>query len=84
MAKKIKVDITQHKLVPQHEIISQEEEKKLFEKYDMTRDQLPYILAEDPVSLSIGAKPGDIVKITRKSHTATEAIVYRLVVESAK
>ena len=37
---------------------------------------------DDPVSISIGAKPGQIIKIIRKSHTAEEAVVYRLVVES--
>jgi len=84
MAKKSKADITEHELVPKHEIISKEEENNIFKKYNITPDQLPKILAEDPVSLSIGAKPGQIVKITRKSHTATEAIVYRLVVESSK
>ncbi len=84
MAKKTKMDITQHDLIPKHEIISKEEEEKLFEKYDITPDQLPKILAEDPVSLSIGAEPGQILKITRKSHTAKEAITYRVVVESSK
>jgi DNA-directed RNA polymerase subunit H (RpoH/RPB5) len=34
------------------------------------------------VSISIEAKPGQIVKIIRKSHTAKEAVAYRLVVES--
>ncbi|GAI39834.1 unnamed protein product, partial [marine sediment metagenome] len=31
-----------------------------------------------------GAKPGQILKIIRESHTAKEAVSYRLVVESNK
>jgi DNA-directed RNA polymerase subunit H len=85
MAKEIikqQFEILNHELVPFHEVISEENKKQLFEKYKITPDQLPKILDTDPVALSIGAKPGQIVKITRKSHTAKEAVVYRFVVES--
>ena len=75
-------EILNHELVPNHEIISEEEKKQLFKKYKITPDQLPKILDTDPVCLSIGAKPGQIVKITRKSTIAKEAIIYRFVVES--
>jgi DNA-directed RNA polymerase subunit H len=74
--------IMEHELVPLHVIISEEEKKKLLEKYKITPDQLPKILNTDPVSTSIGAQPGQIVKIVRKSHTAKEAVAYRLVIES--
>jgi DNA-directed RNA polymerase subunit H (RpoH/RPB5) len=36
------------------------------------------------VSISIEAKPGQIVKVIRNSRTAKEAVAYRLVVESSK
>jgi DNA-directed RNA polymerase subunit H len=75
-------DIMNHELVPLHVIISDDEKKELFEKYNITPDQLPKILDSDPVAISIEAKPGQIVKIVRKSHTAKEAVAYRLVVES--
>jgi hypothetical protein len=52
------------------------------EKYNIKLDQLPRILATDPAVLSTGAKPGQIVKIIRKSPTAKYAMAYRLVVES--
>ena len=79
---KKQLNIMHHKLVPIHEIISEKEQKELMEKYKITPDQLPKILNTDPVSVFIGAKPGQIVKIIRKSHTAREAVAYRLVVES--
>jgi DNA-directed RNA polymerase subunit H len=75
-------DIMNHDLVPLHVIISDDEKKELFDKYNITPDQLPKILDNDPVSISIGAKPGQIVKIIRKSHTAKEAVAYRFVIES--
>jgi len=77
-------DIMSHDLVPLHIIMSEEEKKELFEKYNITQDQLPKILNTDPVSIFIGAQPGQILKIVRKSHTAKEAVAYRLVVESSK
>ena len=85
MAKEIQkqqFDIMNHDLVPLHIIVSDDEKKELFDKYNITPDQLPKILDSDPVSISIGAKPGQIVKIIRKSHTAKEAVAYRFVIES--
>jgi len=79
-----KFDIMSHELVPQHMIISEDEIKELFDKYEITPDQLPKILDTDPVSIAIGAKPGQFVKVIRKSHTAKEAVAYRLVIEDSK
>ena len=36
----------------------------------------------DPVIFSIGAKPGQIIKVVRKSQTAKYATAYRIVIES--
>ena len=75
------MNILEHEFVPEHEIITSEEAKDLLEKYRITVDYLPLILDTDPVARIIGAKPGDMVKITRKSHTAGESIIYRLCVK---
>ena len=77
-------NIMKHKLVPLHEIATEEELKELLEKFKITPDQLPKILNTDPVPISIGAQPGQIIKVIRKSQTAKEAVAYRLVVESDK
>ena len=82
ITQKQQLDIMEHNLVPIHEIISENEQKEIMEKYKITPDQLPKILNTDPVSIFIGAQPGQIIKIVRKSHTAKEAVAYRLVVES--
>jgi DNA-directed RNA polymerase subunit H len=42
---------------------------------------LPKIKTSDVVVMQIGAKPGDILKITWKSLTAGKAVAYRLVIE---
>jgi hypothetical protein len=52
------------------------------EKYEIRPEQLPRILANDPAVVSIGAKPGQIMKIIRKSPTAKYSTAFRLVVES--
>jgi DNA-directed RNA polymerase subunit H (RpoH/RPB5) len=74
------MQITEHEYVPKHEILSEEETKKLLDKLQVPASALPNILSSDPVSRVIGAETGDILKITRKSETAGETITYRLVV----
>jgi DNA-directed RNA polymerase subunit H (RpoH/RPB5) len=82
--KKVVFDIMNHDLVPLHEIISEKEKNELLSKYKIEPNQLPKILDTDPVCISIGAKPGQILKIIRKSHTAGESVSYRFVVESSE
>ncbi len=78
------LNIMNHELVPFHIIISGKEKEELLKKYNISPSELPKILDTDPVSIFIGAKPGQVVKIIRESHTAKEAVSYRLVVESNK
>jgi len=77
-------DMMSHNLVPHHIIISEKEKEELLKKYSIEPNQLPKILDTDPISKFIGAKPGQIIKIIRNSHTAKIAIAYRLVVESSE
>ncbi|MEM3382964.1 MAG: DNA-directed RNA polymerase subunit H [Nitrososphaerales archaeon] len=75
------IDITKHIFVPKHVILTPEEAKEVLKKYNAKPEQFPYILSTDPVIKEIGAKPGDLIKIIRRSETAGEAIYYRYVVE---
>jgi len=77
---KKKFTILDHELVPRHILLTKEERKQLLEQLKIRPEQLPWIRASDPVAKLIGAKPGDIVKIIRKSPTASEVIAYRFVV----
>jgi len=74
-------NIFEHVLVPKHEILSPEEREELLAKYRVKPYQLPKIRASDPAVKAIGAKPGDIVRIIRRSSTAGEHVVYRYVIE---
>ncbi|MEM3576897.1 MAG: DNA-directed RNA polymerase subunit H [Candidatus Bathyarchaeia archaeon] len=74
-------DIFEHKLVPKHEILTEEEKEQLLAQYKVKPYQLPQIKASDPAVKAIGAKPGDILRIIRRSPTAGEHIAYRYVVE---
>ena len=74
-------DLFEHKLVPKHEILTEEEKTELLTRYRVQAYQLPQISSLDPTVKAIGAKPGDILRVTRKSPTAGEHIAYRYVVE---
>jgi len=77
----VKKDILKHRLVPEHTILSKSERNKLLKELDIHPEQLPKIKQDDPVCKAIEAKIGDILKITRKSHTAGKFVTYRLVLE---
>ncbi len=79
-AQLVQMNILEHEWVPTHEIIEKEEVQVILDKYSISEDLLPRILDTDPVAKIIGAQPGDFIKITRKSKTAGETIVYRMCV----
>ena len=74
--------ITDHLLVPKHELIPPEEAASILKKYNAAPHEFPFVLSTDPAAKSIGAKPGDFVKVTRTSETAGETIYFRYVVEA--
>ncbi|MGL4670164.1 MAG: DNA-directed RNA polymerase subunit H [Methanobacteriaceae archaeon] len=76
----MKKDILKNDLVPEHSIMSEEDIKKTFKDLDFEKEQLPKIKVEDPVSIHIGAKVGDVLEIIRESATAGTFITYRIVI----
>jgi DNA-directed RNA polymerase subunit H len=76
-----KFDVLTHDLVPDHILLTEEETQELLKKYSITRGQLPKIKTSDVVVKQIGAKPGDVLKIIRRSLTAGKAVAYRLVID---
>ena len=75
----MKIDIQNHKLVPKHEIMTEEEISEEFSDVDYDFKDLPKIKANDPVVEAIGAEPGNVLRITRDSQTAGVFITYRIV-----
>ncbi|MGB9986701.1 DNA-directed RNA polymerase subunit H [Salarchaeum japonicum] len=73
-------DVTNHELVPEHELLEEDAVESVLEEYDIERTDLPKIKRKDP-ALPDDASAGDVVKITRDSRTTDTAIVYRLVID---
>jgi DNA-directed RNA polymerase subunit H len=76
-----KFNIFDHEIVPEHILLDEEEAEDVLERYGVEREMLPRIKASDPAAKEIGAKPGDVIKIIRKSYTAGETEFYRLVID---
>ncbi|MDO5848243.1 MAG: DNA-directed RNA polymerase subunit H [Methanobrevibacter sp.] len=74
-----KIDILEHKLVPNHEIMSDSEIEEELGNADFEIKSLPKIKKDDPVVKTIGAVAGDILRITRGSQTAGTFVTYRMV-----
>ena len=79
--KKIPTLVPDHIFVPKHEILTKKEAEQVLENFNCNPTDLPFIFVNDPAILGLGVKPGDMIKISRKSGTAGESIYYRYVVE---
>lgn len=74
-------EITQHRLVPKHTKLSEEEKQKLLQDYNITLSRLAFIKTSDPVLKNmLDLKSGDVIKVERKSPTAKQTVFYRVVV----
>ena len=79
--KKNQVLVPDHVYVPKHEIMTKKEAEEILKKYNCKPTELPLIFVTDPAIMGLGVKPGDMIKITRKSPTAGQSNYYRYVVE---
>lgn len=72
-------NITRHRLVPKHEVVSDEEEiADILKRYNIkTKTQMPIILRSDPVAQYFGMRPGQLARITRISPSAGKYEFYR-------
>ena len=79
-----KLNVLKHVMVPDHNIMSEEEVSELLSRYSITTEQLPKVFHDDPAVKSIGANVDDVIRIVRASHTAGRAEAYRLVIKRPK
>ena len=79
-----KLNVLNHVMVPDHNIMSEEEVSELLSRYNITTEQLPKVFHDDPAVKSIGANVDDVIRIVRASHTAGRAEAYRLVIKRPK
>jgi len=70
----------EHKMVPNHEILNEEDLNKILSEYKVDKEQLPKIRISDPSAVFVKAKVGDVVRISRDSQTAGKSYFYRLVI----
>jgi len=58
--------ILKNRYTPKHEILSPEEKEKILKELGVKEEEMPKILSTDPVVKAIGAKKGDLIRITRE------------------
>ena len=77
---KKEINIKNHVLLVKHEKLNEQASKKLLEKYNISKKQLPFIYKKDSAISDLNAEVGDIIEITRKSPTTLISKFYRLVI----
>lgn len=76
---RLQFNILKHVLVPKHTILDETQANEMKKYYNITHDdEIPDISYFSPVSQVLGIRPGDIVKIDRKSRTAIDGVFYRI------
>jgi len=73
------VDITEHELVPEHQVLNDTEKTSLLARYKLSESQLPRLQVSDPVARYFGLERATVVKIIRPSETAGRYVTYRIV-----
>jgi len=73
--------VSTHFLIPKHELLTKEEAVQVLARYNSSPSQFPYIQSTDVIAKEVGAKPGDFIRVTRRSETAGTSTYYRYVVE---
>ena len=77
--KRLQFNILKHTLVPKHTLLTHDEKEQFMKKYNvMDKSQIPDMSFFGPVSIVLGIRPDDVVKIERNSRTAIQSEFYRI------
>lgn len=74
----LRIDITQHQMVPRHIRLSSSERDAVLKKYAAKEQHMPKILLTDPMARYMGLRQGDMVRIERKMSNQGELPMYRI------
>jgi DNA-directed RNA polymerase subunit H len=80
MKAQVKIDISKHSFVPAHTKMTEEEIQALLTQYNISIKQLPSIKKSDLSIRELNAKPGDVIRIVRRSQTYGNYPFYRAVI----
>lgn len=75
------IDIRDHRAVPEHRKMTEEEIEELLEKFDAEKNDLPKIERTDAALKQMDIEVGDVIEINRESPTAGKTTYYRRVIE---
>jgi len=74
------INIVDYDLVPEHQLLSNEDVQNFYELYNVKKSSMIKIYKSDPISKYYNAQVGDIFKIIRPSETSGIVNTYRLVI----
>lgn len=74
------IDVLAHTLVPDVKVLAEGEKTKILKKFGVDETQLPKILESDPISQSLKAEVGNLLRIQRDDGTG-KYYAYRIVIE---
>jgi DNA-directed RNA polymerase subunit H len=78
-------NVLEHKLVPEHHLLTEEEAAQVLNGMGLTRDQLPKIRHSDACvrileQIEGPIQEGRVIKVVRQSQTSELFVAYRLVI----
>ena len=75
------IDIRDHRAVPDHRKMTEDEVEELLERYDADKTDLPKIERTDAALKQMDVEEGDVIHIERDSPTAGKTDYYRVVID---
>ena len=85
--RRLQVDISKHRKVPKHRIMTDDEIKNKLTnnpKRKLKIEDLPWIDSQDAMAKWIGARPGNIIEVERFSESAANSLHYLQCVANVK
>ena len=77
------IDLVSHIVVPQHEMLNEEETQLFLKEYLLKKREIPKVFISDPVSKYFNAKVGQVFRIIRPSEVTGQSIYYRMVIKGS-